>query len=109
MCQNLNIPTDYINNSKPYGWLKRANRLENYNFRNACNLVDPNIYKDFSFLSGNIHNTDMYTKTNWVDMQMLTKFLFLLYDFTEKMIKIYNPHIIRRKQYHILNFFRLPK
>lgn len=107
MCDNLNVPSDYIKNAQSYGWLKRVLKLKNYSFKNVCDLVDKSIYDDFSYLSGNIHNTDMYTKTNWIDMNLLTKFLFILYSYTEKMVKAYNHNIIKRKEYNDLSIYLL--
>lgn len=100
---NLDFDINIIDNAQPYGWLKRAVKLKNYSFKNACSLIDEKIYKDFSYLSRNIHNNDMISKTNWVDMKILTKFLFLMFDYTDKMINEYNYHFMRRKYYNFLS------
>ncbi|MBE6159591.1 MAG: hypothetical protein E7157_00900 [Lactobacillales bacterium] len=107
ICGLLNVSSDYINNKQSYGWLNRVVKLKNYSFKNACEIVDKEIYKDFSYLSGYIHNTDFYAKTNWIDMTTLTKFIFILYSYSEKMIKTYNHYIIRRKEYNELTIFLL--
>lgn len=103
ICNLLNIPSNCIKNKQSYSWLERVLKLKNYNFKSVCKEVDLEIYKDFSYLSGYIHNTDFYSKINWVDMTTLTKFLFILYSYSEKMIKTYNHYIIRRKEYNCLS------
>lgn len=32
-------------------------------------------------------------------MKLLTRFILLLFTYTEKIIKLYKPHVIRRKDY----------
>lgn len=102
LCKYLGVTADYIDNRQAYGWLKRVCKLKNYSFKNVCDLVDSNIYKDFSYLSMKVHNTDMNAKTDWIDMTLLTKFIFIIYQYSEKIIKEYKPSIIRRSKYNAI-------
>lgn len=102
LCNSYNIPYNYIKNTQAYGWLERAVKLPRYTFKNVCELVDGEIYRDYSYFSGIIHNADIYTKTNWIDMTLLTKFLVLIVDYTDKIIKAYKPNILRRKEYKFI-------
>lgn len=101
ICVNLNA-NDIKFNMQAYGWLQNVVKLKNYSFKTISSLFDIEIYHDYSDLSGYIHNTDMYYKTNWIDMTLLSHFIFLTFSFTDKMIRIYNPYIIRKKDYRSL-------
>lgn len=102
LCTQLNVSLDYISNKEAYGWLAQKVKLRNYSFKTVSESIDPNIYKDFSYLSNNIHNTDLYTKINWTDMTLLTKYIYLIFYYTEKMIRIYKYNILRRNDYYYL-------
>ena len=101
ICVNLNA-NDIRFNMQAYGLLQNVVKLKNYSFKTISSLIDIEIYHDYSDLSGYIHNTDMYYKTNWIDMTLLSHFIFLTFSFTDKMIRIYNPYIIRKKDYRSL-------
>ena len=76
--------------------------MDKYNFKSACNLIEPELYKDFSFFSSYIHNNDIISKTNWVDMIFLTKFIYFAYEITDKMITSYRYTFTTRTQYRYL-------
>lgn len=109
LCKELDFDDSTFDNSQPYGWLKRAVSLKNYSFKEACKLVDDNIYKEFDYLSGSIHNNDMVSKTNWVDMKKLTKYLFLMFEFTDKLIKEFDARYFRRVHYNHISCKLLEK
>lgn len=104
ICDLNNIPIDYITSTGNYSWIKRINN-KGYkeNFYSVCLLIsDKSIYEDFSYLSEFIHNNNYLSKTNWVDMSQLSKLIFMLYDYSERVIKLIYPHFIRRKKYNNL-------
>lgn len=102
LCEVLGVDSDYITDTNSYGWLKRVEPLKKYNFNYACRLIDSNLYDDFVFYSSYVHNNDMVSKTNWVHMGLLTKFIHFIYEITDRMITSYKYHFIRRSEYHYL-------
>lgn len=103
LCDILDIKDSDIFDMQSYSWLKKVVTLKRYNFKQACNLVEPGLYKDFNYLSERVHNNNMIFKTFSVDMKILTKFIYTLYDLTEKTIRLYDHRYLRRFEYKKLS------
>lgn len=86
-------------NVKNYGWLEHLIDNKSATFQQACKLANVDIYHDFTDLSSYIHSNDFITKMNWLDMTTLTKFIFLIYTYMDKMIIEYDRKFIKRKKY----------
>lgn len=102
LCDIFKFDDNIFDNMQSYGWLKRCIKLKNYSFKNVCKEIDYKVYADFEYLSSYIHNNDIISKNIFVDMQILSKFLFLMYDYTNKIIKEYNYHFLQRNYYNYL-------
>ena len=102
MCESFEINDVNIFDMQSYSWLKKVKKLKNYNFKQACNLVDSNLYKDFNYLSERIHNNNVIFKTFSVDMKVFSKYIYTLYDITDKTIRLYDHRYLRRYKYKSL-------
>lgn len=102
MCEILNIEDNNIFDNQSYSWLRKVVKLKRYNFKQVCNLVDLDLYKDFNYLSERVHSNNMLFKTFGVDMRVLSKFIFTIYDLTDKTIRLYDHRYLRRIQYNVL-------
>ena len=100
LCKKYDVDIHDLSIKNDYGWLKRIGKLEKYNFFEVCKLVNQDIYQDYEHFSQSIHNNNYFSKMNLVDMKLLTKYIFLLYDYTDKMIHSIYPSFIRRKDYY---------
>lgn len=102
LCDILNVSHDYINDRNSYGWLRRVVKLKSYNFKNACVLVNPRIYKDYENLSSQIHNNTFPTKRSIFLMEQLAHFIHQIYFYTDKTIAAFDRRYFRRPQYNVL-------
>lgn len=103
MCEIIDIQDTDIFDMQSYSWLKKVVFLKKYNFKQACNLVDENLYKDFNYLSERVHNNNMIFKTFGVDMKVLSKFIYTIYDLTDRTIRLYDHRYVRRITYNNLS------
>ena len=102
LCTIFGVDESFANNIKPYGWLEKAVKLKNYNFKDACKNVDIDAYKDFNALSEFVHNNDVITKSRPILMAWLTNFIYKIYFYTDKMIRQYDHRYLRRVYYRKL-------
>lgn len=102
MCEILDVQDTDIFDMQSYSWLRKVIKLKRYNFKQVCDLVDENLYKDFNYLSERVHNNNMIFKTFGVDMKVLSKFIYTIYDLTDKMIRLYDYRFLRRIKYNNL-------
>ena len=102
ICDDLNLPYDYIKDKGSYGWVRRAIKLKRYTFKSVCALIDENIYKDFEWLSSYIQNNDILAKQQVVLMELLANFVYQIYFYTDKMIAAYDSRYFKRVYYRQL-------
>ncbi len=102
MCELLGVKETDLFDMQSYSWLRKVKDLKRYNFKQVCNLVDESLYKDFNYLSERVHNNNMLFKTFSVDMKVLSKFIYTIYDLTDKTIRLYDHRYLKRHKYNNL-------
>ena len=99
LCDFLNISCDCFDDQRPYSWIKNAVKLKNYNFKDVCKLIDIKIYNDFEALSECLHDNNYLSKTRIVWMENLTYLIYILYEYTDKMLMEIDKRYVKRNKY----------
>ena len=80
--------------------MARVENLKNYSFKEVSKQIDKDMYRNYTRLSGYIHNDDYITKTfNFFDMHKLIGCLYDAYFYTDKIIELYDKRYLKDNKY----------
>ena len=102
-CKTLNIDDSLYDINDSYSWLSRVVKpnaeTNTYDFKYVSSLLNSHIYNDYNEISGNIHSVDYLSKNRLTLMEKTYRYLIMLFNYTNAMIKEYDINIFDNKEY----------